>query len=90
MKQIRDADAADPFVLLAEGRVGADGAEAGLTANRQLAEHDDRADEDNEQQIDYEECEAAVVAHFVGEAPDVAQADRRTDGGHEKAEVSTP
>ena len=85
-----DAYVADPLVLFVERAVSADGAEARFAAYRQLTEHDDRADKDDEKQIDDQECNAAVAAHFVREAPDVSQADRRADGRHQEAKVGSP
>ena len=48
---------------------------AGLTAQRQLAQHDDEAADDRQNEVDNEERKAAGGAHLIGEAPDVAQAD---------------
>ena len=84
------AEQAYPLVLLAELCVSADGAEAGLAADGQLAEHDDHADEDDQEQVDNQEREAAVTTHFVREAPNVAQADRRADGRHQETKVGAP
>src|SRR5699024_11261981 len=49
------------------------------SAQRQLADHDHEADEEHEQQVYHEEGEAAVGAHLVREAPQVAEADGRAD-----------
>ena len=84
------AQQAQPLVLLSELRISADGAEAGLTADGQLAEHDDHADEDDQEQVDNQEREAAVATHFVREAPNVAKADRRADGRHQETKVGAP
>ena len=71
----QDAKPAHPFELLAQSLVGAHSAVVGLAAQRQLAHHDDEAAQGRQDQVDDEECEAAVGAHLIGEAPDVAQAD---------------
>ena len=84
------AQQAQPLVLLSELRISADGAEAGLAADGQLAEHDDHADEDDQEQVDNQEREAAVATHFVREAPNVAKADRRADGRHQETKVGAP
>src|SRR5699024_12266607 len=60
------------------------------SAQRQLADHDHEADEEHEQQVYHEEGEAAVGAHLVREAPQVAEADGRADRGHEEAEIAPP
>lgn len=82
------AQPAEPAHFLGELFVGADDAEAGLASQRQLAHHDDEADEQHQQQIHYQKCKAAVGAHLVREAPQVAEADRRADRGHEEAEIA--
>ena len=56
---------------------------------RQLAEHDNEADENRKQQVDQQERKAAALAHLEREAPDVAEADRGTDSGEQQAEVRT-
>ena len=61
-----------PLKARGQGMVSADGALAGFPAHGQLAHHDAEAHEDGQQHIDDQECEAAVLTHFVGEAPDVA------------------
>ncbi len=84
------AEQAYPFVLLSELAVGADGAEAHFAAYGQFAEHDDHADENDQQQVNYQECEAAVLAHLVRESPNVAKADRRADSRHQETKVGAP
>ena len=84
------AQPAEPAHFLGELFVGADDAEAGLASQRQLAHHDDEADEQHQQQIHYQKCKAAVGAHLVREAPQVAEADSRADRGHEEAEIAPP
>ncbi len=73
---------AHPLEARGQGVVCADGALAGFPAHGQLAHHNAEAHEDGQQQIDDQEGEAAGLAHFVGEAPDVAQAHGGADGGH--------
>ena len=73
---------AHPLKARGQGVVCADGALAGFPAHGQLGHHDAEANEDGQQQIDDQEREAAGLAHFIGEAPDVAQAHGRADGGH--------
>ena len=73
---------AHPLKARGQGVVGADGALAGFPAHGQLGHHDAEAHEDGQQQIDDQEREAAGLAHFIGEAPDVAQAHGGADGGH--------
>jgi len=69
--------------------VGFHSALAGLTADGQLAQHDDEAAEDCQDQVDDEEREAAGGAHLIGEAPDVAQAHSRADGSHEETKIGS-
>ena len=69
------AQPAQPLELLGQNFVCADGAPAGLAAQGQLAHHNDEAAAGSQDQIDDQEREAAVGAHLVGKAPDVAQAD---------------
>ena len=76
---------AHPLEARGQCVVSADGALAGFPAHGQLGHHDAEAHEDGQQHIDDQECEAAGLSHFVGEAPDVAQAHGRTDGGHQEA-----
>ena len=78
----QDAQPADPLELLAQHVVRTDNALAGLTTQRQLTHHDDEAAEHCQDQIDDKEREATGGSHFIGEAPDVAQADRRTNSSH--------
>ena len=83
-----DGKPADPLELLRQSLVGVDRAEAGLTTHRQLGEHDREADEDREGQVNDQEGEAAALAHFVREAPDIAEADGGTDGRQQKADIA--
>ena len=71
----QNAQPAQPLEPLGQDLVSADGAPAGLAAQGQLAHHNDEAAARRQDQIDDEECEAAVGAHLIGEALDVAQAD---------------
>ena len=75
--------------LLAELAVCCDGAQAGLTTDDELADHDCNADEDCENEIDEKECEAAIHTHFVREAPNIAQTDCGTDSSHDKAKIGS-
>ena len=70
--------------------IGTDSALTGLAAHGQFAHHDDETDEDGQDQIDYKKREAAGFTHFVGETPNVAQTDSRTDGGQQEAEIASP
>ena len=85
----QDAQPTDPFESLAQSLIGADDTLAGLAAQRQLTHHDDEAAEDCQNQIDDEECKAARGAHFIGETPDVAQADCRADRRHQETKVGS-
>ena len=69
--------------------VRADHAAAGATAQGQLTHHDDETAQGRQDQVDDEECEAAVGAHLIGEAPDVAKAHCRTDGSHEESKCGS-
>ena len=84
-----DAQPADPLELLAQCVVRGDSALAGLTADGQLAQHDDKAAQDCQDEVDDEECEAAGGAHLIGEAPDVAQADCGADRGHQETKIGS-
>ena len=81
---------ADPGKLLCYLLIGVNGAELGLAADSQLGDHDDHADKDRQQQVDNQKHEAAGFAHLVGEAPDVAETDSRTDGSKQEAYVAAP
>ena len=82
-----DAEPAGPLELLGDRSVRIHRTETGLAAECELAEHDNEADENRKQQVDQQEREAAALTHLVREAPDVAEADRRTDGGKQEANV---
>ena len=84
-----DTQPADPLEALGQRPVGGDGTLAGFAADGQLAHHDDKAAQNREDQVDDEEREAAVGTHFVGEAPDVAQADGRADCGHQESKIGS-
>ena len=81
---------ADPAELFADLLVGINRAELGLTADRQLGDHDDHTDENSQQQVNNQEYKATALAHLVREAPDVAEADRGTDGSKQEAKVASP
>lgn len=81
---------ADPPEFLRQGVIGAHGALSGLAAHGKLRGHDDKAHENCQQRIDRQIREAAGLAHFVGEAPDIAQANRRADGRHQEAQIAGP
>ena len=72
----QDAQPAHPAELLAQHLVSADSTVTGLTTQRQLAHHDDEAAANRQNQINQKEREATGRTHLIGEAPDVAQADR--------------
>jgi len=57
---------------------------------REFAQQNREAHDCRQNQIHDEERKAPAVAHLVGEAPDVAQPDGRTDGSHEKTEIAAP
>ena len=84
-----DTQPAQPLEALGEDLIGADDAAAGLAAQGQLAHHDDEAAQRRQDQIDDQEREAAVGAHLVGEAPDVAKAHRRSHGSHQEPECGS-
>ena len=65
---------ADDLIFLAQLGVCAH-AQTGLTAQSELAHHQQSADENDQDQVDHQEGEAAGGAHLVGEAPQVAQTD---------------
>ena len=83
-------DEADGFADLAvAAQLGAlteraDGACAGGTAERELADNAGGADEDNADEIRNQECHAAPKGDHDGEAPDVAHADGGTDAGEDE------
>ena len=85
----QNAQPAQPLELLAQDFVGAHGALAGLAAQSQLAQHDDEAAQRCQDQIDDEEGKAAAGTHLIGEAPDVAQADCRTNGCHQETKIGS-
>ena len=61
----------------------------GLTAQRQLAHHDDEAAANSQNQINQKERKAAGRTHLIGEAPDIAQADRRTNSSHQETKIGS-
>ena len=85
----QDAQPAQPLELFAQCFVSAHGAVAGLTTQSQLAHHDDKAAACCQQQINEQEGKSAAGAHFIGEAPDVTQADRRTNSGHQESKIGS-
>ena len=84
-----DAQPAHPAELLAEDLVGAHSTLTGLAAQSQLAQHDDETAEDSKDQINDQEQRAAAGTHLIGEAPDVAQTDRRTDSSHDESKIGS-
>ena len=84
-----DTQPAQPLEALGEDLIGADDAAAGLAAQGQLTHHDDEAAQRRQDQIDDQEREAAVGAHLVGEAPDVAKAHCRSHGSHQEPECGS-
>ena len=85
----QDAQPAQPLEALAQHMIRADHALAGLAAQRQLAHHDDKAAQNGQHQIHDQEGKTAGGAHFIGEAPDVAQADCRTDRRHQESKIGS-
>ena len=85
----QDAQPAQPLELFAQCFVSAHGAVAGLTTQSQLAHHDDKAAACCQQQINEQKGKSAAGAHFIGEAPDVTQADRRTNSGHQESKIGS-
>ena len=85
----QDAHPAHPAELLAKGLICCHSALACLTTNGQLAHHDDESAANSQNEVNDEEREAAAGAHLIGEAPDVAQADRRADRGHQESEIGS-
>jgi len=69
--------------------IGLYGGFAGFTAQGDLSQHERIADKDGHEYIDQKEGETAVGSHFVWEGPDVAQADRGSDGSHHESKVGT-
>ena len=84
-----DTHPAHPFELLGDHPVRLDRALAGLTADGKLTDHHDEAGGDTQENIHHQECEAAIGTHLIGEAPDVAQTDRRADRGHQESEIGS-
>ena len=84
-----DAQPAQPLESLAQDLVRADHAAPGLAAQSQLAHHDHEAAQSRQDQVNDEECESAVSAHLIGEAPDVAKADCRTNGCHQESKCGS-
>ena len=85
----QNAQPAQPLELLGQDLIRAHGAAACLTAQSQLAHHDDDAAAGRQDQINNEEGKSAVCTHFIGETPDVTQADCRTNGGHQKSKIGS-
>ena len=69
--------------------VSADGAGAGQTAHAELSGKAYPAEQEGEQQIGNQKGGAAILAHPIGEHPDVAQAHRRAHAGDHKADGRT-
>ena len=82
-------DAADLAGGLAAGAprlfICAERARARAAADGEFRRQADRAEDDHKQQVDQQKCPAAVAAELVRKAPDVGHADRRADGGKNKA-----
>ena len=82
-----DCHVAEPGEFFAQLSVSCDRAKTCLAADDKFADHNGETDEDTQCKINEQKCESAVSAYLVREAPNVAQTDSRTDGGHDKAEI---
>ena len=58
--------------------------------DRELRQHDRQADQRHHDDVQEDEGRPAVLGGEVREAPHVAQADRRSDGGEHEAETAAP
>ena len=76
-----------PFQLLGHQAVGLHGASPGLAAQGQLGEEHHEAAHRRQHQVGRQEGKAAVGAHLIGEAPDVAQAHGGAHSRHQEAEI---
>ena len=76
-----------PGELLAELAISRNRAQAGLTTDCQLTDHNGEADQYRKNEVNEQEGEAAAHTHLVREAPNVAQTDCRTDSGHQETKV---
>ena len=85
-----DRHPANEGILFAQGRIRAACAFAGLSAQSKLAQHPHDAHQGDQDEVEDEEGKAAGLAHFIGEGPEVAQANGRADGRHEEAEAAPP
>ena len=91
--EAKDAEAgynsapANPGILRRHLFISAHNALTGLAAQSHLAQHYTKANEYGQNKINKQECEAAVLAHLVREAPNVAKAHSGADGSHYEAEV---
>ena len=86
----QNAQEAQPFEFLAGLFVSAQHAPAGLAAQSQLTDHNGHAHKYSQQQINDQKSKTAAGAHLVGEAPDVAQTDSRTNSSQQEAQVTGP
>ena len=68
--------------------VGADGVFAGSAADRDVAGQQREAEGESQDKIDQNEEAAAVFGCQVGEAPEVADADRAAGGCHDEADLA--
>ena len=71
-------------------RERANGRLLGAPTNRQLAEHDRKADEENADQIDEDEGRAAALTDLSWKPPDVSKSDGRTCCGEDESGASSP
>ena len=79
---------AQPLELAGQRLIGGNGALTGLAADGQLAHHNDIAAQNSQNDVHQQEGKTAVVAHLVGEAPDVAQTHSGADSRHQEAKCA--
>ena len=85
----QDAHPAHPLELLGQDVIRFHSALAGLAADGQLAHHDDKAAQNCQNEVNNEERKTTGGAHFIGEAPDVAQTDGGADGSHQETKIGS-
>ena len=84
-----DTQPAHPLKLLGYNPVGFHSALTGFTTHGQFTDHNDESAGNAQKNVDQQEREAAIGTHLIGEAPDVAQADRRANSSHQESKIGS-